>query len=407
MIEKHLLHASLVKSNHCSKPQLLSITPRSVDLCAMHVHVFVRFIGRSCLSEAKVFVASRDSGVQLLAQILVAFEFGQIELVEASVARLQFVLAGVVAVDVELGKAIHALQLLEPIEWDLAGTGDELQQLGALLFIEALDCPPEPLDLRGSTLVVVVLGVVLPVIHVNVRKTGDEEFELLLVEDGDEVRRHNVVETTKEGVKLRFDGLDQSVLYDQADVLPLIFFSDFDITTTRYQVDSLGHAECLNFRGEGLEGDIRDVIFEDPNKRAVIVKVERLHVLERDRFAQHTPVDSPAEVGIEQAALVERLAYHATNELEEGQMLIVDATELVRVECRPVGSHGIEQGVIGVEHLASHDSKPLARHTTCIDTFLAVEANVELAILDFVAALVVEIFVRVQEGVIATDSQLE
>ena len=215
------------------------------------------------------------------------------------------------------------------------------------------------------------------------------------------------MEASKEGVELRFDRLDQPVLDDQADVLALVLFGDFNVTTTRYQVDSLGHTECLDFCGERLESDISDIVLEDPHKRAVVIEVERLHVFERNRLAQHTSVDSSAEVSIEQAALVKRLADHTTNELEEGQVLVVDATELVRVEGRSVRSHRVEQGVVRVEHLAGHDSKPLARHTACVDAFFAAEANVELAVLDLVATLVVKSFVRIQEDVVAADSQLK
>ena len=39
-----------------------------------------------------------------------------------------------------------------------------------------------------------VFGVVAPVLDVDVRKTGDEELELLLVEDGDEVCWDDVME---------------------------------------------------------------------------------------------------------------------------------------------------------------------------------------------------------------------
>jgi hypothetical protein len=40
----------------------------------------------------------------------------------------------------------------------------------------------------------VVLGVALPVIHVNVWQARDEKFKLLLVEDGNEVRGDDVME---------------------------------------------------------------------------------------------------------------------------------------------------------------------------------------------------------------------
>ena len=166
------------------------------------------------LSEAEVLVASRDGSVQLLAKVLVALILRKIELVEAGVAGRQLVLARVVAVDVEFGEAIHALELLEAVERNLARTCDELKQLGALFFVEALDCTPEPLNLRRSALLVVVLGGVLPVVDINVRQTRDEQLEFLLVEDRDELRRDNVVEAAQESVELSFDRLDEAVLDD-------------------------------------------------------------------------------------------------------------------------------------------------------------------------------------------------
>ena len=96
--------------------------------------------------------------------------------------------------DVELGKAIHALKLLEAVEWDLGSTGDELQKLGLLFLVEAADCTPEPLDLWRGLLVVMIFGVVLPVINVDVRKTGDKKFEFLFVEDLDEFGGNDLVE---------------------------------------------------------------------------------------------------------------------------------------------------------------------------------------------------------------------
>ena len=137
----------------------------------------------SPLSKAEVLVASRHSGVQLLAKDFVALILGEIELIEAGMAGRKLVLAGVVAVDVEFGEAVHAFELLETIERNLASTSDELQQLGALFLVEALDCTPEPLDLRRGLLVVVVFGVVFPVVDVDVGQTRDKKFEFLFVED--------------------------------------------------------------------------------------------------------------------------------------------------------------------------------------------------------------------------------
>lgn len=83
----------------------------------------------------------------------------------------QPVLIAIIAVDIEATEAVHALKFLEAVERHLAGTGDELQQLGLLFLIEGADSAPEPLDLRGRGRVVVIFGVVLPVIDVDLWET--------------------------------------------------------------------------------------------------------------------------------------------------------------------------------------------------------------------------------------------
>ena len=39
-----------------------------------------------------------------------------------------------------------------------------------------------------------VFGVILPIVHVDIRETRDEKLELLLVEDGNELRWDNIME---------------------------------------------------------------------------------------------------------------------------------------------------------------------------------------------------------------------
>jgi hypothetical protein len=110
------------------------------------------------------------------------------------VTTRQTILAAEITMNVEFGKAIHTLKLLEAIEWNLGSTGDELQKLGLFFLVEAANSTPEPLDLWRGLLVVVVFGVVLPVIDVDVGETGDEKFEFLLVEDLNEFGRDDLVE---------------------------------------------------------------------------------------------------------------------------------------------------------------------------------------------------------------------
>jgi hypothetical protein len=76
--------------------------------------------------------------------------------------------------DIELAESIHSLKFLETIERYLASTSDELQQLGAFFLVKGSYSSPEPLNLRGRGTVIVILSIILPVIHIDIRKAGDE-----------------------------------------------------------------------------------------------------------------------------------------------------------------------------------------------------------------------------------------
>lgn len=78
--------------------------------------------------------------------------------------------------NVEFAKSIHALKLCETIERNFAGTRDKLEQLGTFFLIERPDSTPEPLNLRGRRRVVVILRVVLPVVHIDLRQTRNQQF---------------------------------------------------------------------------------------------------------------------------------------------------------------------------------------------------------------------------------------
>lgn len=95
----------------------------------------------------------------------------------------QTVFVAVIAMDVEAVDAIHALKFLEAIERYLAGSGNELKQLGTLLLVERSHSSPEPVNLRRRRRVVVVLSVCLPVIDIDIGQTRYEKFQFLFVKD--------------------------------------------------------------------------------------------------------------------------------------------------------------------------------------------------------------------------------
>lgn len=69
--------------------------------------------------------------------------------------------------DVEAGESVHAFELFEAVEWNFARTGNELKKFGPLFLVKGADSAPIPLDLRRRSLVIVVVGIVLPIINID------------------------------------------------------------------------------------------------------------------------------------------------------------------------------------------------------------------------------------------------
>ena len=102
---------------------------------------------------------------------------------------------------------ITALQILESIDRNPRCSGGELQKSTLLLGVPCPDDLPEVLDHLVLFLIATVVGVFLPVVHVDVRDAADQQFEFALVEDVDQIGRDEFVETGDEGLELLFDTL--------------------------------------------------------------------------------------------------------------------------------------------------------------------------------------------------------
>ena len=112
--------------------------------------------------------------------------------------------------------AVRALQILEAVDGNAAGAGGELQQARLLLGIPRADAFPEVLDDLIVLGVAAVVGVLLPVVHVDICDTADQQLELALVEHIDQIRRDQLVEAGDEGGELLLDSLLDAPLCDQA-----------------------------------------------------------------------------------------------------------------------------------------------------------------------------------------------
>lgn len=104
-------------------------------------------------------------------------------------------------------RPITALQILKPINGDPTRPRGKLEQSTLLLRIPGADHLPEILDHLILFLVAAVVGMLLPVVDVDVGDAADQQLKLALVEHVDEIGGNELVEAGDEGVELFRDAL--------------------------------------------------------------------------------------------------------------------------------------------------------------------------------------------------------
>lgn len=82
-----------------------------------------------------------------------------------------------------------------------------MQQPTLLFSIPSPDDLPEILNDFVGFLVATIIGVFLPVVHINISNTTDQKLEFSFVKDIDEIGGNQLVEAGNECVELLFDTL--------------------------------------------------------------------------------------------------------------------------------------------------------------------------------------------------------
>ena len=77
---------------------------------------------------------------------------------------------------------LDTLQLDESAQRYTGCARCEAENLGSFFTIEGLERSPPPNDNRIGACVAIVLGSSAPFVHVDVRGSGDQKFELFLIE---------------------------------------------------------------------------------------------------------------------------------------------------------------------------------------------------------------------------------
>lgn len=158
---------------------------------------------------------------------------------------------------------IGSLQILESVDRDTGGTSSELEKTGLLLGIPGADDLPEVLNNLILLLVAAVIGVLLPVFHIDIGDTTNEQLEFTLVKDVDEIGGNKLVEARHEGIELLLDTLHDLPFRNQPaiwlavssgwrlgwfhslNVLWLVLVGDGNIPATGYQINSATLAKLL------------------------------------------------------------------------------------------------------------------------------------------------------------------
>jgi hypothetical protein len=173
-------------------------------------------------------------------------------------------------------RPITSLQILEAINRDTRSTCCKLQETRFLLGVPAANALPEVLDDFVVFSVATVIRVFLPVVHVDVGDTADEELEFALVEHVDEIGRDELVEAGNESLELLFDALldpplsdepakvSLSLVYvvrsDLLDVFALVLIRDLHLLATRLQLNADSFSKSLIIGSKCQFKGIRNVV---------------------------------------------------------------------------------------------------------------------------------------------------
>mmetsp|Transcript_63120 Transcript_63120/g.147009 ORF Transcript_63120/g.147009 Transcript_63120/m.147009 type:complete len:226 (-) Transcript_63120:561-1238(-) len=124
--------------------------------------------------------------------------------------------------------------------------------------------------------------------------------------------------------------------------------------------------------------DLRNVVIQHPLQIGEVLRVEGLQVCRDDLPPKHVLVETPREPGLQVLPIVDRLANHTPDELEELQVVPVDVGHGVGMVGARLPACLHEEGIIGVEDFLGKSAVPLFAHATSVDAFLALEMHLDL-----------------------------
>ena len=153
--------------------------------------------------------------------------------------------------DGEPSRSITSLQIFEPVDWNSTGSSGKLQQPRFLFGVPCSNNLPEVLDDLILFLVSTIIGMLFPIINIDVCYTTNEEFKFSFIKNVNKVRRDQLIEACDESVELFFDpfldlplrhesvsvsGISVQDAINILNIFPLAFVCHRNVTTSGLQV---------------------------------------------------------------------------------------------------------------------------------------------------------------------------
>jgi hypothetical protein len=170
--------------------------------------------------------------------------------------------------------------------------------------------------------VATVIGVLLPVVDIDISDTADEQLKLALVEDVDQVGWDELVEALHECIELLIDTFLNAPFGDEPvdnvsdgnmtvsqdcchllNVFLLVLVGHLNVPATLLKVNNHLLAESLIVDREGRVDDVSDVVLHGPGKSAVELCIDTLHVGQGNPLLQDHLVECTNEERIQEASV--------------------------------------------------------------------------------------------------------
>lgn len=115
----------------------------------------------------------------------------------------------------EASRSVTSLQILEAVDGNSARASGELKETALLLSIPCADDLPEVLNHLVAFLVATVVGVLLPIVDIDIRDAADQKLKLALIENIHQVCGNELVKACDEGIELLLDALGDLPFCDE------------------------------------------------------------------------------------------------------------------------------------------------------------------------------------------------